>query len=634
MLHRISNFRLPIALCLALAAGLAALTPAARADGLEVQSITPWMQNAAPMGWSSSLNRVFYNVLGNDGMFDGYSANPDGSDPQCLTCTIPSFPAVGTATNRGVNDVSPDGKYMLVTVEDGNDGSQTGAAWTQPGKGGDNDIWLEATDGSQAWPLTNIEAAGSGALGTMWARFDRTGNEIVWSQMIAPAIFNLGYWELKVADIVWSNGVPSLSDTRTIEPTTNSFYEPYGFTPDDQHIIFASDTGMPSWMDSQIDTIDVDGTGLTRLSPADAPTGFFTNYNEFAFYTPDDNWIIYGRTHDATSGGVDYWIMHPDGTDSQRLTWFNSSWSTESLGYTVTGGLVFNPNNPDQFIADVATSSSAENINAMLITLAPQSSTAGLTEQFYTDPNFATPVSTAVDNPSDGFEADASPAAGVPATNYSIRWTGTVTPPQTGTYSFCIVEEYSAQLYVGASELVNASWAFGQRRCSTVQETAGVPTSIRLDYEHGMGTADAQLSWILPGATTPTPIPTADLTPVPGTTSTTTTTTMSTSTTTTSTATSTTTTTSPTTGATTSAGKTSTTTPSATKKTSSASATKKTSSASKSTSKSKNKNKSGSSAATARAAAKKAALKARAAKAAARRRRRRAAARRSQTARA
>ena len=216
-----------------------------------VQSTSAWKQNAEPMGWSSSLNRVFYNSMGSDGMFDAYSANPDGSDALCLTCTSPTFPSVGANTNRGVFDISPDGNYMLVEVENTSHLGGIGAIWTQPGKGGSNDIWLERTDGSAAWQLTNGSTSGDPSYGTMWPRFNSTGTEIVWASMTAPAVSNLGYWELKVANITWTGGVPALTNVRVIRPATNIFMEPYGFTPDGQHIVFATDSGQVSWLDSR-----------------------------------------------------------------------------------------------------------------------------------------------------------------------------------------------------------------------------------------------------------------------------------------------------------------------------------------------------------------------------------------------
>ncbi len=505
--------RLLAGICLAFAAGATALASDASAATLQVQSITPWMSNAAPMGWSSSLNRVFYNSAGPNGMFNGFSANPDGSDPQCVTCTVPSYPSVGAITNRGVSDVSPNGQYMLLEVERPHPG-QIGADYTQPGKGGDNDVWLATTDGQQAWPLTNIDAPGQITYGTMWARFDRTGNEIVWASMYSPAIFNLGLWQLKVANIVWTDGVPSLADVRTIPLPSGQFYEPYGFTPDDQHVIFASSYEQPSDLDNAIWTVGLDGTGLTRVSPP-TPTGAFPDYDEFAFYTPSGNSVIYGTTHDTLSGGMDYWMMNPDGSDAQRLTWFNAPWNTESLGYSVVGGLAFNPNNPDQFVAGIANSPTASTLNAVMITLAPSTSTSGLTEQMFANESFGSLVSSTVSNPSQAFEADASPAAGMPATSYSIRWSGTVTPPTTGSYSFCSVAEYSDELYVGGTLLVNGMYSYGGRRCATVNETAGVPVAIRLDYMHGTGVGYTQLSWMPPGASTVSAIPSSALSPTP-----------------------------------------------------------------------------------------------------------------------
>lgn len=478
--------------------------------GNTVQSITAWKQNAAVVGWSAATGRVIYNSIGSDGMFDAYSSNPDGSDPECLTCTIPSFAGVGTSTNRGASDVSPDGRYMLVTVENGTHLGSIGASWTQPGKGGANNVWLYTTDGTQAWPLTNIDAASQWAYGTIWPRFDRTGNEIVWASMYAPALLNLGYWQLKTASLAWSGGVPSLAGVRTIEPAPRTFYEPYGFTPDDSRIIFASNAGTGPWIDSQIDTIATDGTGLSQLTQPGS--GTILNYNEFAFYTPGDRSIIYGSTRDSTAGGLDYWIMNPSGNDRRRLTFFNQPWSTETLGYSIVEGLAFNPANPNQFITGVATDLSSETINAQLVTL-NASTSAGLTQRFYSGQSFGQLLATATQNPSDGFDADSAPAPGIPATNYSIKWTGSVVPPASGKYVFCLVAYPGGSLQLRGQQFLDVWNSHGRRGCIDATVTAGTPVPIEIDYAHGSGPAYAQLSWIPPGTPTPTLIPSSALRP-------------------------------------------------------------------------------------------------------------------------
>ena len=39
--------------------------------------------------------------------------------------------------------------------------------------------------------------------------------------------------EIKLADLVWTNGVPSLANTQTYEPVKGTLYEPYSFSADD-----------------------------------------------------------------------------------------------------------------------------------------------------------------------------------------------------------------------------------------------------------------------------------------------------------------------------------------------------------------------------------------------------------------
>ena len=75
----------------ALVALTVAATTAPAASAYTLQSITPWMTNATPVAWSANPDRIFYNAVGSGGLWNGYSANPDGSDPTCVTCTVPSL---------------------------------------------------------------------------------------------------------------------------------------------------------------------------------------------------------------------------------------------------------------------------------------------------------------------------------------------------------------------------------------------------------------------------------------------------------------------------------------------------------------------------------------------------------------
>jgi hypothetical protein len=366
--RRISGRRLLIvlvAVCLSAVSGC--VKPSVQHN--QLTTIVPWKQNAAPAAWNPVTHDIIYNGRGSDGLWDAYSARPDGSNVRCITCDIPGFASVKNRTQRGASDVSPDGKYLLLHIEKAAHQGRIGVAEAEPGKGVYSDVWLASADGTQSWQLTDVPASGDN--GTMWARFDRTGKQLVWAEMYKRIDLKhmVGQWRLKIGRISWSKGTPTLVDVRTYEPETGKFYEPYGFSADNKRIIFASDVRMPAFWDSQIWTISTNLTDLKRISPADAATGFFRNYNEFAYYMPGRDRIIFARTRNATKRGMDYWSIRTDGSDMKRLTTMNEPNSDQSKGYAIAGGLAFDPQNPDRFIAGVAKDLLAHNLSAFMITL-------------------------------------------------------------------------------------------------------------------------------------------------------------------------------------------------------------------------------------------------------------------------
>jgi len=289
---------------------------------------------------------------------------------------VPSFPGVGAATNRGASDVSPNGRYALLVVEQGAHPGTIGGSATQPGKGLFNDIWLETIDGTRAWRLTDIPT--SGAAGIIWPRFDRTGDEIVWSQMYGGIGFShpLGEWALKVARIKWTRGTPRLVDVRTFDPQPGKFFEPYEFSRNDQRILFASDIDVPSHFlapsafNAQIWTVDAAHLDdLQRVSPPDPIGGMFSDYNEFAYYIPGTNRILFGRTYDSHAHGIDYWTVNANGTDPVRVTYMNQPGTAQYLGYSQAGGLAFDPRDPRRIVAGVSHKLGSGEIQAVFVTL-------------------------------------------------------------------------------------------------------------------------------------------------------------------------------------------------------------------------------------------------------------------------
>jgi hypothetical protein len=465
-------------------------------------------RNMAAVGWSAATNQIVYDRRGSDHLWDAYTANPDGSNEKCLTCNL-NVPGPGTGGQRGAYSVSPDGRYVLVSIEGKHTGEPYGMENEAPGKGSNNYIWLMRIDGSAAWQLTH--EAQDGDLGTMWADFDRTGNRIVWAQLtgMATPLAAFGTWKVEVASISWSNGVPVLTNIVTRLPQAGKFYEPYAFTPDGSGILMSSDYSMPSAYFSQIWIMTIATGAMNRISPADTPHDLisqlapFVNYNEFAQYTPDNSLIVFGRTR-GDGGGIDYWTIRPDGSDPHRLTFTGESWSSEGLGYGNFGGFAFDPNNPNRIFAGHCLDPLCANIDSYYIDTA----VGGLTASYYTDRGFSHLLGQRVENPSDGLQIDPVPMPGLPTSQFSVRWAGTLTAPASGTYTFSTrTDPWSAlAISIDGKTLPATQQLLTPGETSTVNLTAG-RHNVSLSYVNGGAQGYEQVLWTVPGAAAATPIP-------------------------------------------------------------------------------------------------------------------------------
>jgi hypothetical protein len=110
------------------------------------------------------------------------------------------------------------------------------------------------------------------------------------------------------------------------------------------------------------------------------------------------------------------------------------------------------------------------------------------------------PVLTRTENV--GFNwAGGAPGPGVNADNFSVRWTGSLTPPESGNYIFGTRSDDGIRLWVGGDQVINnwgdhsATW----NRCVPVSLVAGEPVAIRLEFYENGGDAVSELYWSGPG---------------------------------------------------------------------------------------------------------------------------------------
>jgi hypothetical protein len=129
----------------------------------------------------------------------------------------------------------------------------------------------------------------------------------------------------------------------------------------------------------------------------------------------------------------------------------------------------------------------------------------GLTGRYYNDGNsgsrFTTLALTRTDGSIDFNWQYGAPAPGIQSDNFSVRWTGQIEVPVTGTYRFATTSDDGVRLWVNGSRIIN-SWSGRTATVNTsggITLTAGVRYSIRLDFYERAGAAQVQLRWTPPG---------------------------------------------------------------------------------------------------------------------------------------
>ncbi|WP_199422937.1 PQQ-dependent sugar dehydrogenase [Actinotalea solisilvae] len=136
---------------------------------------------------------------------------------------------------------------------------------------------------------------------------------------------------------------------------------------------------------------------------------------------------------------------------------------------------------------------------AAATTLTATLSLRGLTATYFQNQDLTSPVLTRVD-PTAAFDwGRGAPAPGVDPDTFSVRWSGSVVPRYSQTYTFATTSDDGVRLRVGG-RLVIDQWNPHSRQVDTgtVALTAGTATPIVLEYFDRTHSAVAQLRWSSP----------------------------------------------------------------------------------------------------------------------------------------
>ena len=124
----------------------------------------------------------------------------------------------------------------------------------------------------------------------------------------------------------------------------------------------------------------------------------------------------------------------------------------------------------------------------------------GFYSQFYSGTALAgTPIATRNDPALNYTWGGLTPGNGVPTGNWSAKFTGTLTPPTTGTYNFSLTSDDGSRLFVNGQQIIS-NWADQPptTKSGSITLTAGQPATIEVDYFQDGGGSQLDLNWQVP----------------------------------------------------------------------------------------------------------------------------------------
>ena len=293
-------------------------------------NITTIKERGGRVDWSHALNVVAFDKRGDDNYYDVYIMNPDGSGEYCFTCNT-----VLPDHHNGNPAWHPSGEWIVFqsvnTALLPSMSHEKINAFTNPGAGWLNNVWVTDREGEKFYQLTDVGTHG----GVLHPHFSHDGKKLTWAQRVGGTPGSTAEnWVLKVADFAAEGPEgPVLENIETFTPGEQQcFSETHGFSLDGTKILFSGNLqkGQP-FEGMDLYELDLQTGELIQL------TETFYDWDEHASYSPDGKKIVWmsstGYSKDTVK--ADFWIMDSDGSHKLQLTFFNKPGHPHYTGYPI-----------------------------------------------------------------------------------------------------------------------------------------------------------------------------------------------------------------------------------------------------------------------------------------------------------
>jgi hypothetical protein len=413
-------------------------------------------------------------------------------------------------------NLAPPGPYMLFIL-DGNGvpsvarilrlgATQGGNQWPVVNAGADQTITLPATASLTGTATDDGQPDPPGALTTTWIQVTGPGTATfgtpnalsTTASFSAPGIYTLRLRATDGAavatdDVFVTVNAPPGSGTGLRaryynDPGTGARFATLVLTRTDPTVNFAWGTGSPG-PGVQVDNFSVRWTGQVQA----VATGNYT------FSTTSDDGVRLWVNGQLV---IDNWTDHPPTTNTSAAvalvadTKYDLKMEYYEHGVDATAKLLWAYPGQTQTVIPQARLYPAS---------APSGTGTGLTGQYYNDPgtgaHFGTRVLARID-PTVNFDwTSGSPATGVQADNFSVRWSGQVLAPVTGNYTFSTISDDGVRLWVNG-QLVIDNWtdhSATTNSSAAIALVAGTKYAVTMEFYDHTVYATAKLLWAYPG---------------------------------------------------------------------------------------------------------------------------------------